>query len=112
MNKRVKTRWVKALRSGKYKQGRHSLRNVEGDTFCCLGVLCDLAVRSKVIKEGRVTYLDPKRYTYGASSTGNIPPSVEKWSGLDSYFDADLLIKMNDGGESFELIADYVEENL
>ena len=40
MKKRVKKLWVEALRSGGYKQGRKRLRY--GDTYCCLGVLCDL----------------------------------------------------------------------
>ncbi len=42
MNKTLMKKWAKALRSGKYKQGRHSLRN-KNDTFCCLGVLCDIS---------------------------------------------------------------------
>jgi len=33
--------WVKALRSGEYKQGQSYLRNRD-NKFCCLGVLCDL----------------------------------------------------------------------
>src|SRR3954466_4218538 len=48
----VKEKWVAALRSGEYKQGRSYLhsQNPDGeDRFCCLGVLCELAVQ-----EGRV----------------------------------------------------------
>lgn len=33
--------WIKALRSGEYKQGRNRLKR--RDRFCCAGVLCDLA---------------------------------------------------------------------
>lgn len=40
INKKLIRKWVKALRSGKYKQGSEALRN--GDTYCCLGVLCDV----------------------------------------------------------------------
>jgi len=36
--------WVKALRSGEYKQGQSYLRSRDGK-FCCLGVLCDLTNR-------------------------------------------------------------------
>ena len=46
MNANAK-KWVRALRSGKYKQGREWLR--AGDTFCCLGVACELAIKAKVI---------------------------------------------------------------
>lgn len=44
MKKELKEEWVKALRSGKYKQGREMLRkNVNGeDYYCCLGVLADI----------------------------------------------------------------------
>ena len=35
-----KKKWVKALRSGKYKQGRCRLYNPETDSYCCLGVAC------------------------------------------------------------------------
>lgn len=40
MNPEIKTRWITALRSGKYKQGAGYLN--ENDCFCCLGVLCDV----------------------------------------------------------------------
>ena len=34
--------WIKALRSGDYKQGEGCLYNNKDDSFCCLGVACDL----------------------------------------------------------------------
>ena len=37
MNKRTKAKWLKALRSGKYKQTRGKLQR--GGRNCCLGVL-------------------------------------------------------------------------
>lgn len=40
MNREIKKKWLEALRSGNYKQGSHRLR--DGNTFCCLGVLCDI----------------------------------------------------------------------
>lgn len=45
MNQEWKTKWVEALRSGKYKQGKMQLRVVLPDGepgFCCLGVACDI----------------------------------------------------------------------
>lgn len=46
--KKVKAIWVKALKSGKYKQGRAALHDTMNDTYCCLGVAqeCGLAVSS------------------------------------------------------------------
>lgn len=41
MNPTLKKQWIEALRSGKYRQGRGSLRSESGE-YCCLGVLCDL----------------------------------------------------------------------
>ena len=53
MDRTIRDKWVAALRSGKYKQGRGALRVAGGsynheapesneDRFCCLGVLCDV----------------------------------------------------------------------
>lgn len=39
----IKARWLTALRSDKYTQGKYNLRRQ--DKFCCLGVLGDLAVQ-------------------------------------------------------------------
>lgn len=44
MKKDVKKRWVEALRSGDYKQGKGCLHPKE-DTYCCLGVLTDLFIK-------------------------------------------------------------------
>lgn len=39
--KKFKDKWIAALRSGKYKQGRGQLRSLNNN-YCCLGVLCDV----------------------------------------------------------------------
>lgn len=41
MNKRLKARWIKALRSGKYKQHTQALcaPKEEEKAYCCMGVL-------------------------------------------------------------------------
>lgn len=38
MDQKIKRKWVKALLSGKYKQGAGELLDVNG-AYCCLGVL-------------------------------------------------------------------------
>ena len=38
MRKSIKTKWIKALRSGQYKQGQGAL--YRNGRYCCLGVLC------------------------------------------------------------------------
>ena len=42
MNKQVKRLWLDALKSRKYPQGKGRLKR--GDSFCCLGVLCELSI--------------------------------------------------------------------
>ena len=86
MNKDIKQKWVKALRSGEYKQGSRFLHYE--DKFCCLGVLCDLMNIS-----GPYAYRD-------------IYELITKEK-------ANMLILMNDGRHSsFNQIADWIDENL
>lgn len=41
MDPELKAKWVEALRSGNYQQGRYSLK--KDGKYCCLGVLCEVA---------------------------------------------------------------------
>ena len=45
MEKKQAMKWVKALRSGKFKQGKNALKKTEeGKTsYCCLGVLAEIS---------------------------------------------------------------------
>ena len=43
LDKDKKKRWIKALRSGKYKQGTERLKPTQ-DTFCCLGVAKEIGL--------------------------------------------------------------------
>lgn len=94
MDKKIKKVWVKALKSGEYTQASGSLK--DGDWFCCLGVLCDIQGYNweRRIKDFQSDEL-PKGYNAG------VPRKVAE----------DLAI-MNDEGENFETIADWIEENL
>ncbi len=75
MNAKIKQRWLKALRSGKYKQGRGQLKN--GKSFCCLGVLCD--IHRKTTKQ---TNWDGKYYLCNGYS---LPQEVTDWAGLTDF---------------------------
>lgn len=44
-------KWVRALRSGKYKQTKKTLQNDYG--MCCLGVLCKLTIPDNRLSFGR-----------------------------------------------------------
>lgn len=107
MKEEIKDIWVKALRSGKYKQTQLRLRN--GDKFCALGVLCDLC--------------DPTGWDTSSIKScyrargGMIAPSVQEWSGIRSGFaefkqdgKPNSIMKINDSGKSFTEIADVIEE--
>ncbi len=55
MKKALAMKWVEALRSGKYQQGRQYL-NKDGK-FCCLGVLCEIeGLRAEVSPLGGPVY--------------------------------------------------------
>jgi hypothetical protein len=111
---KVRRQWIRALRSGKYKQTTNKLRGCEG--FCCLGVLCDLAVKAKVIPEPRV--LSSDKYSY-EDNTFFLPEKVQRWAGLKTS-DADFksnglssnLPTLNDiKSNTFEQIANVIESN-
>jgi hypothetical protein len=44
LDPKVKTKWLQALRSRKFKQGKGQLQNIQGEcpTYCCLGVLAEV----------------------------------------------------------------------
>ena len=119
----VKKQWVEALRSGEYKQGQAVL--CKDDAFCCLGVLCDLAVKAGVIEPPNV---QGGGYTIYYEGSAHFPgESVEDWAYQDSYAVAEFsemwyvdyaggeagLSHLNDNvGLSFTELADLIEEHL
>jgi len=66
LNLEIKQLWCSSLRSGKYPQGKNALNR--SGTFCCLGVLPDLAVRAGISKRTEENlYLRPE---YNAKDDG------------------------------------------
>jgi hypothetical protein len=109
MNRDAKKRWLDALRSGKYKQGRLFLRTNESE-FCCLGVLCDVLSKSGwAIDETRnhFTYVGPN----GCLGTACLPEDVA-YNTQISRAQETVLASKNDEGLPFQEIADYIEVNL
>jgi hypothetical protein len=108
LNKNARA-WVRALRSGKYKQGKNQLRS--GDRFCCLGVACELAVKAGVIGP---PVLD-KTYRYG-DSRFELDQRVGNWLGLRDNAgrfmkkgEPESLSDLNDHGKKFVTIARIIE---
>lgn len=116
MTKKLGKKWLEALRSGKYKQGVGALRRetLEGEKFCCLGVLCDIVDSSMWKAIG-----NPKLYYYYGDQSrstcisGYPPAWVCKKAGISKRA-AMQLTYLNDVKQySFEQIAGHVEkENL
>lgn len=111
MNPEIKKLWVDALRSGDYAQGQGRLRSVS-DKYCCLGVLCELAVQALVIEPPVVEDIHFDSYLY-ASHSAHLPSVVGVWAGLDGSSDvAQELMSLNDNGVGFPEIADQIEVEL
>lgn len=109
--------WVRVLRSGKYKQGYGLLHYQRGETerFCCLGVLCDLAVKKGIISKDDVdshAVGSTIVFSYQSEETG-LPPDVTNWIGLNDSIGSmkkGILASKNDTRKySFERIADLIE---
>lgn len=113
--KAVVRRWVKALESGQYRQGTGFLvsRGRKFDKFCCLGVLCDMAVRAKVIAAPKSYSNTPYAY---CGENKVLPPTVLRWAGLKSENgdfgdDGNTLAELNDDGNTFKQIAKIIRSN-
>jgi hypothetical protein len=134
MKKDIAKLWTKALRSGKYKQGKYTLRNWN-NSFCCLGVLCDLYNKEQKKKKKKTLdvikiddTLEGKCYKYG-NATSYLPAAVKKWAGMktnkgefnckeDCIFNWYTLAGINDGDykgyfkNSFKHIAKIIDDNV
>ena len=129
MKQELKDKWLAALRSGEYTQGKGWLKYQDNDgivKWCCLGVLADITDNTKwtvfypagipidSLKDNRIYYQYDK------------PPDDGGWVkfGSTSMYTEGLkepwtLASMNDGSvmpslepKSFLEIADWIEENV
>lgn len=105
MDKRIKTKWIKALRSGKYHQGREKLIQTDGygdPQYCCLGVLC--SVMGKTDKQIRTM-------RNGGDRNQLLSTPFAESLGID-FETQEHLASRNDNGETFKLLANYIEQKL
>lgn len=65
-------KWIAALRSGEFQQGKAYLN--KGDKMCCLGVLCEVAIRNGVVMNVDRDTMFPEVLAYSDSIT--VPPPV------------------------------------
>jgi hypothetical protein len=105
ISKELKEAWIKALRSGEYKQGKRWLK--KDDKFCCLGVLCDVIDGTKWSKSGSELF---EGECYGNAGYSYLPwfENIHLTEKLQ-----DELTTQNDKlDKNFHEIADYIETNL
>lgn len=109
-----KEKWITALRSGKYKQGRNQLYNPSTDQYYCLGVLAHgcLNFPKKIV----LGVSEQNAYTF-LNENGLEGKTIEKlWSMNDGTVESG---KKDEYGyniflppKSFNEIADWIEVNL
>lgn len=130
MNTEVKEKWIKALRSGEYKQAQGKLRD-NNNGFCCLGVLCDVYAKENpqagwkqpdVARDYEVFFFDEKSF----NMFSGFPDSrVMDWAGLPNVdpltneartdFETRMNAKITDLNDKmnydFNRIADVIERD-
>ena len=97
MEPELKRKWVDALRSGKFEQGKTKLE--ENGRYCCLGVLRHI--------------VDPKDMRYQPALGGGSLLNGEQLKEYGLTSDEQITLStINDRGKPFSEIADYIEEHL
>jgi hypothetical protein len=110
--------WADALESGEYDQTKRVLCRVDKDgnrSYCCLGVLCELAIKAGVPVERTFA----KEYDYDVvrfdQEQGRLPASVCEWADcLDNPYlgDAQAILLNDDMQASFSEIAQRIRTHL
>lgn len=115
MDAKIAADWTNRLTSGKYSQGMGALRDENG-RFCCLGVLCEMAVEAGVIPAPTQPVQDGLWSYWG--QTAVLPEAVREWAGMGNawgefYSDGRTytLTNMNDSGDSFTDIAEHISKH-
>ena len=122
MNHLIKKKWITALKSGDYTQGKEWLRHTDKNgnkTHCCLGVLCEVLTQEL----GAPDIWDPEAESQetnregfassvldgnGGVDHGSLPKWLQDWAGLTTK-QCSALIKMNDDHDiNFIGIADMI----
>lgn len=107
----ARAHWADELESGRFEQTQGVLRR--DDTYCCLGVACELAREDGVEVKPDALRLDGGVYLYDEEDVA-LPYSVQEWLGLDgdcglyrgdSPYTDDNLAADNDHGQTFSEIA-------
>lgn len=103
MIKEVADKWIEALRSGKFHQGRGLLKQerIDGSpAYCCLGVLQEAVLHLPIEMNNEAVLSALAQFNAGMrTDIGNLPTKPHS------------LAYCNDGGASFSKIADLIQEH-
>lgn len=110
MKAELKQKWIEALRSGEYKQGRMYLRDTS-DRYCCLGVLVDVSGF-----QWGTTHKHAYQYGFhsdlGYRNCTGLNDQQQVELGID-YDTMNKLMGMNDGqGATFTEIANWIDQHI
>ena len=110
----LKDKWIEALSSDKFKQGKSGLFNSSTNSHCCLGVLCEVLKIQNIPTDTHFNrYLFP-------SVSGNhpqehdsvyIPTDFASSIGL-KIDDMCYLAALNDRSNDYKATIDYIEKNI
>jgi len=125
MRKIIAKKWVKALRSGKYKQGKGYLKQFTSKNeprYCCLGVLCELYDQQmkknhkKTLHSEYMVSIEDIEFIRFNKHDGGLPKVVREWAGMRDalgWLDENTcLADLNDDGKKFSTIANIIEKNV
>ena len=109
MNQEAKQKWIEALRSGQYTQGKCSLKNTD-NTYCCLGVLVEVFEKHYGLKFDQKINTSYNAVEFGAYCSKSVPPEIViDWLGITPKHQT-LLMNLNDKhGCNFAGIANLLE---
>lgn len=124
MNPELKSKWLEALRSGRFEQATNALRSEAG--FCCLGVLCEISRMGEWNNEdyrlGSISFANilPKPVADAAGlltrnpniALDNLSEQQIQMIELKAYNGSISLADLNDAGFTFTEIADLIEKHL
>lgn len=120
MKKKIADKWIKALKSGKFKQCTGALQKVNG--HCCLGVLTEICINEEGLNVFGSDGLTVDVYYSDSYNEGSLllsgcllAPNVQKWAGMKTlngvFKNGDSLAGLNDKGKSFKQIANVIKKN-
>jgi hypothetical protein len=114
MPKKLKAEWIKALRSGEYKQTKEVLCNNEGG-FCCLGVLEHIVLDGEVEAKNDI-FLEQPTVSFWKYAGIKLDKDDRNKVAKDIDTQVETLMYMNDGTygdkKTFKQISVWIDENI